>query len=270
MNAVELAGVSFSYDKTKILDDVTFQVEDGCIFCLLGPNGCGKTTLQRCILGLHKPQSGSIRVQGKPILAYRPRELAKTVSYVPQFHEKTFPYRTVDVVLMGRSHAHERLSTPGSEDEALAMEALETVGMAAFAERRYTELSGGELQLVMIARAICQDTAVMLLDEPASHLDFKNELTLLEILTKLAQKSKMTLIIASHSLNHPLYFESEGIPTKIALMEKGAIRKIGKPQDVCSTETMRQVFGIETRLRQFSESGKDRYFMLSWKSPGNP
>jgi len=187
------------------------------------------------------------------------------VSYVPQSHKKTFPYTVSDVVLMGRTFSHGLFSSPGADDERLALVALDKVGLTGFGDRPYTELSGGELQLVLIARALCQDSPLMLLDEPTAHLDFKHEINVLSILTRLVGESGLTILMASHSLSHPFYFESEGINISVVLMNNGQVLEIGSPKSVCSRENLRAVYGIETRLKMHNEGGKDRYYVISWK-----
>jgi len=265
MTLLEVTGVSFSYGTKPVLVDISLTLSRGSVLCLLGPNGCGKSTLQGCIMGTLKGVSGSVMLDGRYLNSYRSRELASLISYVPQSHKKTFPYKVSEIVLMGRTFSYGMFSSPGANDEILALEALEKVGMADFADRRYTELSGGELQLVLIARALCQNAPLMLLDEPTAHLDFKHELDVLSILAKLVLEENLTILVASHSLNHSFYFESEGIDTRVALMHKGRVIRTGKPADVCSRDNLFNVYGIESRVMAFRESGKERNFVLSWK-----
>ena len=265
MKALEVSGLSFAYGRDSVLKDVSFALDRGSALYLLGPNGCGKSTLLGCILGFHHPGSGTILVEGKPVHRFSARQFAGMVSYVPQIHEKSFPYKVAEVVLMGRTVSHSAFSSPGKEDKRLALEALERVGLQGFAERRYTELSGGELRLVLIARALCQDSQLMLLDEPTAHLDFKHEINVLAILTKLIRDTGLTVLMASHSLNHPFYFENEGIDTRVALIDEGRIFQIGTPANVCTRENFYNVYGIESRVKVHHEEGKDRHYVISWK-----
>ena len=265
MKLLEISGVSFAYGKEPVLNDVSLELIQGSVLCLLGPNGCGKSTLQGCVLGFNKPSSGSITLEGRSVSEYSSRQLAGMVSYVPQSHMKTFPYKVSDIVLMGRTYSHGLFSSPGAADELMALQTLEKVGLEDFADRPYTSLSGGELQLVLIARALCQNTSLMLLDEPTAHLDFKHEINVMSILARLVKEANLTILMASHSLNHPFYFESEGIDTNVVLMDNGRVLQIGKPKDVCSRENLFAVYGIETRIKTHSEDGKDRYYVISWK-----
>jgi len=263
---LEVSDVCFSYGEQTVLHDVSLTLERGTVLFLLGPNGCGKTTLQGCILGLNKPDAGSILLDGKPVRSYRARQFAEVVSYVPQMHTKTFPYKVSEVVLMGRTGAHGAFSSPGAQDQSLVLAALERVGLRGFEDRRYTELSGGELRLVLIARALCQNARIMLLDEPTAHLDFKHEINVLGILAELIKDAGLTVLIASHSLNHPFYFENEGIDTRVAMMDRGRILRTGKPAEVCASENLRDVYGITSRIKVHHEDGRDHHYVLTWKT----
>ena len=265
MKLLEVSGVSFSYGDKPVLIDVLFELDQGTVLCLLGPNGCGKSTLQGCVLGFNRPSSGTILLNGKPLHEYNARKLASNISYVPQSHKKTFPYKVSEVVLMGRTFTHGMFSSPGERDMVLALEALEKAGLKGFEDRRYTELSGGELQLVLVARALCQNSPLMLLDEPTAHLDFKHEINVLSILAKLVRESGLTILMASHSLNHPFYFENEGIDVNVALMNNGRILDIGRPENICTRDNLYDVYGIESRLKVHNENGKERYYVISWK-----
>lgn len=265
MNLLEVTGVSFAYEHKSVLEDVSIDLGQGKVMCLIGPNGCGKSTLQGCILCFHRPSAGEILINGKPNRRYNAKQLASVISFVPQAHKKTFPYTVSEIVLMGRTFAHGAFSSPDEKDEALALAALDKVGLKGFADRRYTELSGGELQLVLIARSLCQDSPLMLLDEPTAHLDFKHELNVLDILARLVRETGLTILMASHSLNHPFFFESEGVETEVALMNNGRILQIGAPREVCTGENLFDVYGIESRLKVHREDGKERYYLISWK-----
>ncbi|MCL1829457.1 MAG: ABC transporter ATP-binding protein [Oscillospiraceae bacterium] len=248
-----------------MLSDISLQLKRGSVMFLFGPNGCGKSTLLGCVTGFNRPESGSVLISGKPLREYNSRQLAALVSYIPQSHTKTFPYKVSEVVLMGRTFSYGMFSSPGQKDRSLAAEALEKAGLIGFENRPYTELSGGELRLVLIARALCQNSPLMLLDEPTSHLDFKHEINVMNTLAKLVKETGLTLLLASHSLNHPFFFESEGINTSVALMDKGRILQTGRPESVCTRENIYGVYGIEARLKVHHEDGKNRYYVISWK-----
>ena len=265
MRLLEVSGINFSYGHAPVLSDVSFDLDQGGVLCLIGPNGCGKSTIQGCVLGFNKPSSGTVLLNGRSVSEYNSRTLASIVSYVPQTHRKTFPYKVSEIVLMGRTFSHGMFSSPSDADKSLALEALEKAGLKGFEDRRYTELSGGELQLVLVARALCQNSPLMLLDEPTAHLDFKHEINVLYSLAQLVKETGLTILMASHSLNHPFYFESEGIETRVALINNGKVLQIGKPEDVCTRDRLYDVYGIESRLKAHHENGKERYYVISWK-----
>lgn len=154
---------------------LSFKIKKGDIACLIGPNGVGKSTLFKTILGLLKPLIGSIKVKSKDYRAYSAKEFARTVAYVPQGHIPPFPYSVQDVVVMGCNPNMHELSAPGKAEYTIANEKLALMGIEHLAERDYTEVSGGERQMVMIARALAQNTELLVMDEPTTHLDYGNE-----------------------------------------------------------------------------------------------
>ena len=197
MSLLSLENVSFGYhDQQLIFENISFDVHPGEIFCVIGPNGCGKTTLIDCILGINHPSAGSIHLSGNDLHKLKPREFAQNIAYVPQSHAKTFPYTVLDIVVMGRTHVTKLFASPDTTQRNRALECLVQVGLKGFENRLYTELSGGELQLVLIARALTQDAKIMVLDEPTAHLDRDTAQALVDALLQLAQGR--TLVVATH------------------------------------------------------------------------
>ena len=180
MAILQIENLSFGYQKKKVLKGITFSVERGEVFCIFGPNGCGKTTMLDCILGLNKPDGGTITIEGENAATLSPMEKAQKMAYVSQKSDRTFPYTVLEIVLMGRTAYAGIFSSPGRDDVIIAENALNSVGMLAFKDRIYTTLSGGEAQLVKIARAIAQDTPVIIFDAPTSHLEFRLELNVIK------------------------------------------------------------------------------------------
>lgn len=245
---IELKNASFSYDTRKIFKDISFSVNKGEVFCVLGPNGCGKTTLLDCILGILKLNDGDILFNNTSIKSIKPKQLAEFLAYVPQNHQRTFPYTVEEIVLMGRAHKTKLFSAPNESDKQIVIEALERVGIKSLAKRPYTQISGGQCQLVMIARALAQESKIIIMDEPTSHLDFKHELILLELIVDLIKERDISIIMATHFPNHPYYFENKGINTTIALMNNGSFEEVGSPRQVLSESNIKKVYSINSKV----------------------
>ena len=179
MSLIDICAAGFCYGTHRVFERVALSVPEATVCCLLGANGCGKSTLIDCVLGLHRLQEGQVAIRDKNVADYRQADLAKVVAYVPQAHQKTFPYTVRQIVLMGRTAHLAALAAPSGEDGRLAEEALRQVGIPHLADRPYTRISGGEMQLVALARALAQDTPVIVMDEPTAHLDYRNELIFL-------------------------------------------------------------------------------------------
>ncbi|MDD3899389.1 MAG: ABC transporter ATP-binding protein [Syntrophomonadaceae bacterium] len=248
MALLEVTDAAFSYKENEIFKELSFTVNRGEIFCLLGPNGCGKTTLLDCILGIHKIIDGQILLDGKNTSCLRSGELARHIAYVPQYHERTFPYTVLDIVKMGRAAYTGRFSAPSRLDIKIAEESLERVGLLRLRNRPYTQLSGGEGQLVMIARALAQRTPVIVMDEPTAHLDFKHEMIVLETIVHLVHNNSLTIIMATHFPNHAFYFENNRIKTTAALMHNKRFLEIGSPLEVLCESNMQKLYNVNTRL----------------------
>lgn len=248
MSLIELKGASFGYSRQDIFEDISFKIGKGEIFCIIGPNGCGKTTLLDTILGILKLRRGEVLINGGSIQKMRPHEIARQIAYIPQAHNKTFPYTVLDVVLMGRAAYTGIFSAPSAEDAVIAEEALALVGLTRLKGRPYTQLSGGEGQLVMIARALAQKTPLLIMDEPTAHLDFKHELTVLETIIQLINDTNLSIIMATHFPNHAFYFENNNIKTSVALMDKKTFSRVGRPADIISEENLMMLYNINAKV----------------------
>ncbi|WP_099211451.1 ABC transporter ATP-binding protein [Thermococcus henrietii] len=202
---LNVSDVSFSYGSGEVLRDVTFEL-DGGVGCLLGPNGAGKSTLLKCIAGVLAPQKGSIELDGVELTSLDYRERARLVSYAPQEFNVAFPYRVIDVVLMGRNPHVNPLCGPGDEDVRIALDALRNLGLEKLAERPFSELSGGQKRLVIVARAIAQGGRLLLFDEPTSFLDFRNQYLVLSLIQKISKKLDKLTLLSLHDPNQALEF----------------------------------------------------------------
>ena len=245
---IKISNATFAYDKADVFRDISLEINEGEIFCLFGPNGCGKSTLIQCILGILNLKSGSITLRGQDVSTMKPQMVAKEAAYIPQVHDKPFPFRVIDVVMMGRTAYTGMFSLPNREDKRIAVEALEKVGISQFRDRPYTQLSGGETQLVLVARALAQQTPVLIMDEPTAHLDFRNELGFLETTVKLVKSTGITIVMATHSPNHALYFEGCKANSKVALMNDQQVVLQGTPSSVLTVENMADTFNIESKV----------------------
>ena len=181
----KVKNISFSYDDEEIFSDISFSIDGGDVLCILGPNGTGKTTLIKCLNGLHEIGSGEILINGEDMKKLSFREISKHIGYIPQSHVPSFPFKVFDVVLMGRAPYLNLTDSPKDEDVKIAEDALKTLGIENLKDKEYTNLSGGERQLVFLARVLCQKPDILILDEPTSHMNFGNQSKLLKVIDNL-------------------------------------------------------------------------------------
>ena len=245
---LEVRDLCYSYGKRSALEDVSLAVERSGVTCLMGPNGSGKTTLLECMLGVRTPRAGEALLLGRPLSGLRRSEIARHIAFIPQNHTPHFPYTVREMVLLGRLAYASPFGAPGREDEKACERAMELAGVAQLAGQPYSALSGGELRLVLLARALCQRAEILLLDEPAAHLDFRNELLLLERLAALAEAGEVTVVMATHAPNHAFFFESRGLPVTAALLDAGRLDSAGSPSEVITPAAAARVFGVEAEV----------------------
>ncbi len=262
MAVLEVKNLNFGYNDINLINGLNFEVEEGQVLCLFGPNGSGKTTILDCILGLNKIRKGEIIIEGVNSLGLKPEELAQKISYVPQKHNRTFPYTVLEIVLMGRTAYTSMFSSPGKEDIRIAEQSLKKVGMHRFKDRIFTSLSGGEAQLVKIARALAQDTKLLIFDEPTSHLDFRHELNVLKYIVELVKSNNISVLMATHFPNHAFYLENNGINTKVAMIEDGKFGALGKPSVILNERNMENIFKIKTKVFEYVENNKKLNYIV--------
>ncbi|MDD3873138.1 MAG: ABC transporter ATP-binding protein [Proteiniphilum sp.] len=206
---ISVENLTLSYEKNLVLNNVNFSIKKGSVVTLVGPNGCGKTTLLKIINGFLRQNEGTVYIDSRNIEKIANRDLARILGHVSQMHKSSFPFSVLDVVLTGRMPYISIFSTPGKEDVEKAYEVLEFMGIAHFAQRPYTQISGGERQMVMIAKALAQEPDFLLLDEPTSFLDLKNQIHVLKTIISLAKTRNITVLMTLHEPNHALLFSDE-------------------------------------------------------------
>lgn len=250
--AVRLAAreLAFGYPGKSVGSGVNLLVETGQIICLLGPNGSGKTTFLKTLLGLLEPQGGDVMLNAANIFRYPRRELAQTMAYVPQAHAAYFPFTVLDTVLMGRT-AHVRLfSTPSRHDREMAKQALASLGIEALADCLYSSISRGQQQLALIARALAQDAKILIMDEPTASLDFSNQVLVLGHVRRLARNG-LGLVHSTHDPNQAL-----ACADQVAMLRDGKLVRYGKPDTVVTSEHLRRLYGVDVDVVSIAGSNR--------------
>lgn len=234
--------LSFRYGKREILKTIRFSANPSDLLCVLGPNGVGKTTLFRCILGLNKGYKGSITIDNENIKNMKPVELAKKIAYIPQSHQPTFNFKVLDVVMMGLTPHLGKTTNPTKEHENAAYESLQQLGIAHLYNRGYGEISGGERQMTLIARAITQRAPILVMDEPTANLDYGNQLRVMEKVKELANNG-YTIIMSTHNPEHAFMYGN-----KMIMLYDGEIIRSGNPKFQLTEDLIFDVYGVHVNL----------------------
>ena len=254
MYPIEVKNASFSYEDKDVFHNIYFKVNKGEIFCLMGRNGCGKSTMIDSILGIHKLKEGSINICENDLNSYNASALAKHISYVPQSYEKSFPYTVQQLILMGRTVHTGLFGNYSKRDYEIADNVMKEIGIYHLKDRPYTNVSGGEMQMIMLSRALVQETEIIVMDEPTSHLDYYNELLFLENVIKLAKENGKTIFMATHSPNQPFFMEGSGVPVRVGLMKNGGLTTIGKPSEVLTVENIKDTYSINSVIASINDN----------------
>lgn len=244
---INIRGLAAKQGAETVFNGIDLQLKQGDVISLLGPNGCGKTTLMRTILGLHPKTQGSVEIEGKSLEKTSAKALSKIISYVPQYHRLAFGYPVLDIVLMGVLAGHSEWALPTAAQKDQALRALETLNIAHLSQRPYTELSGGQRQLVLIARALAQDTPYIFLDEPTNGLDYGNQLKLLEKISVLASDQRC-ILMTTHHPDHALW-----VANRVIAMQQGALIEDGTPESVVTPQILASLYDLNIeQLQAFS------------------
>ena len=247
---IRVDNLTFRHPHTSdpVVKGVSFNVSEGKLAVLLGPNGSGKTTLFKCIAGLWSPESGQVLFDGRDIVHLSYKDRAAMLAVVPQDHTPPFAYSVFEAVLMGRAPHVGLYSAPSKKDEDLAQNALQAVGISHLSERCYTRISGGERQLVLIARALAQEAPLLLLDEPTSHLDFRNQHLVLETVRRVATEKGLTVLMTLHDPNLAAYFAHQ-----VIMIKAGEIVADGDPTTVLTENNLGRLYNIGIGVAETGE-----------------
>ena len=249
---IQISNLCFAFERTPIFTDLDLQIERGEILAIIGPNGCGKSTLLRLLRGHLRPQAGEIRWDQTPLAQLSSRRLARQVAVVPQTTHVDFPFTVREMVAMGRyPHRQGLFTLATSDDDKAIQEALALTDVVELAERQVTQLSGGELQRVLLARALAQNTPVLFLDEATSHLDIDHRLELAELLMRLNREQLKTIVQVSHDLDL-----AAAISQRILMLSShGEIVALGTPQQVMTTANLQRLFRVDLRVESNPYTG---------------
>lgn len=247
---LDVKDVRYSYrGRHEVLKGVSFTIDDGDILCLLGSNGVGKTTLIRCILGFEKPSAGQVVVDGRDVQRLSVRDRAHHMAYVPQYSSLAFPYAAREVVRMGRISHMATGASHSRADQRAVDEALERLQVTHLAERRFQEMSGGERQMVLVARALAQEARLLVMDEPTANLDYHNQVKILAAIKYLAGQG-LGILMTSHYPDHAFLACS-----KVALMQAGRIVDVGDPDAVVTSQSLTALYGTPVHVARTEVGG---------------
>ncbi|MBE6506360.1 MAG: ABC transporter ATP-binding protein [Methanocorpusculum parvum] len=250
MKTLDIKNVSFAYSRKgpQVLHDVSFSTEKGDLVAVLGPNGVGKSTLFKCMLGFMKKYSGEIFLNGTNIAAMTHKQIAKQIAYIPQSTHPAFNYEVLDVVMMGLTSSLSVLSSPKQEHIEEARKALESLGIAHLEHAGYGEISGGERQLVLIARALVQKSKILIMDEPTANLDYGNQFRVMQRVAGLA-KNGYTIILSTHNPDHAFIYAN-----RVVMMYGGRVIADGTPEDVLDADLIRKVYNVDVTVNTFENT----------------
>ncbi len=245
------SSVSFAYRDRLVLDQVSLQIERGDLVGILGPNGSGKTTLLKTIAGALVPQAGEVRFEGRRLAEWARRDTARRLAYVPQETFAPFDFTVLDIVLMGRYPHLGTFALEGPADLAIAHASLEATGTAAFEDRLFSTLSGGEKQRVVIASALAQEPELLLLDEPTASLDIGHQFDVHDLLLRLNGERGMTIVMSTHDLNF-----AASLCRSLVLLRDGRVLAQGPTESVLTSDAVRALYGVTADVQRHSRAGR--------------
>jgi iron complex transport system ATP-binding protein len=250
MAKLSVEHLAFSYGKRPILQDISFEATDGDFIAVLGPNGTGKSTMFKCVLNFLQGYSGKVLIDGKNTAELSRKELAQHVAYIPQSSSQVFDYSVLELVLMGMAARLPLFQTPNAQHEARAMAVLEDLGIAHLAHHGCGQISGGEYQLVLLARTLLQDAKILIMDEPTANLDYGNQYRVMSKIAGLINKNFIVLM-AAHDPNQVLLHANRAL-----IVEGGFVRADGRPADVMTEDALSRLYGIEVHRHAVEDAGR--------------
>ncbi|WP_221410500.1 ABC transporter ATP-binding protein [Apibacter sp. HY039] len=249
---IELRQAELGYKKSVVLKNLNVELLTNSTVCLLGKNGAGKTTLFKSILGILPTLSGSININGKNIAHWNRNELARHIAYIPQAKTLPFPFSVFEVVLFGRTAYLSQFSSPSKKDKIIADACLEQLNIMYLKNRIFTHLSGGEQQMVIIARALAQQPSFLIMDEPTSSLDFGNQIKIIQEVNNL-RNEKMGIFMATHNPDHAFMCDAD-----VLVVHEGTLWKQGYCNDILTNETLKQIYGVDIDVIDLKHNDKER------------
>lgn len=252
VSLLDIDSLSYRYDEKTVLEQITLGIRKGEVIGILGPNGCGKTTLLKNLNKNLRPHGGCVLIDGTDLEGLSKKEIAQSIASVPQSNEIRFMFTVREIVTMGRMPFQETFRGETTDDLRIIEKAMEDTGLTGFAERYINTLSGGERQRAVIARAITQTPRIILMDEPTLHLDINMQFEVLDLVHKLSRENGMTVIIVSHDLPMVTRYCD-----RVVLIHDHKIFSMGAPEDVLTADNMRTVFNIDAELERDPRNGKN-------------
>ena len=249
---LEVSKGFFKFKKTDyILKDINFSLGEGDILSVLGPNGVGKTTLIKCLTGLLKWTRGETFLEGKNISSIKENEIWSKISYIPQKRNFSFPYTGLEMVLFGSTSSLNIFERPNQKEIERAMEVMKMIAIDHLSNKNANEMSGGELQMLLIARSLVKDPKIIILDEPESGLDYKNQMIILDLLKKLSERG-VIIVMNTHYPEHALK-----ISNKCLLLNYDQTYKFGNTREVLNRKNLKKSFSVDVKIEKISFDGKD-------------
>lgn len=257
MKIIKIKDLQWNYNEKKVLQDINLEIEKGKFYSIIGPNGSGKTTLLKNIARIMEPKRNTVLIDGKDIIGFKNKELARKIASVPQNTEINFEFSSHDVVMMGRTPYLSRFEVEKSTDEAIVKEAMETTNTWELRNKSINELSGGERQRVIIARALAQQPDIVLLDEPVSHLDIHHQVRIMDNIKTLNQNKNFTVIAVLHDLNLAAQYSDT-----LVLLHQGKVVALGTPEQVITKKNIKEVYDMDVYMMKNPSNNKPHMIIL--------